>query len=450
MATRPASGAVIQKFSTHLTERGDNEVLRMRPYQLAAEWGENRRDVLEFFLYATKVGALRLDWELICPNCRVPKSEASTFSQIPSRYHCDLCGINYDTDLERSTELRFSVSADLRVAKDAIFCLGSPVRTPHVASQQFVEAGEDRRITLDMRDGPYKIRSVKYNKECQLKPIVAAGAGERANVDLAYADHGFSSSSAPFTPGPVEFVVRNHTGARRLFVVERIGGDPYAVTAFEVTTMQRFRDLFSGEVLAPGQQIGVRNLCIMFTDLKQSTELYERVGDAKAFSRVQRHFGFITDVVGSNGGAVIKTIGDAVMAVFSTRSAGVTAAVTMQRGLAGFNQINKFDPPLVLKVGLHHGPAIAVNANGAFDYFGRTINIAARVQNVSEGDDMVLTEEAYADPDVAAYLLAAGIDMTPIETHLKGLDEAFTLRRAVLAGARARAPAPSAKARVAG
>ncbi len=426
---RPTHETLLRKFEDHLLHAGDDEVLRMRPYQLAADWREGRQEVLEFFLHATKVGLLRLDWELICPYCRVPKAEFGSLREVTPTYHCDLCGINYVTDLEEATELRFSVVAEVRAAEDAVFCLGSPAKTPHVAAQQFVRAGEDRKVKVRLESRAYRVRAVRLNRDCRLKPMTALDSESQARVDIAFADHGWSSAEIPFGPGEVEFNLRNHAAEDRLFVVERVGPDPFAVTAAEVTTMQEFRDLFSAEVLAPGQQIGVRSLCVLFTDLKQSTELYEAVGDATAFGRVHRHFDFITAKVSEHRGAVIKTIGDSVMAVFPTRHGAVAAALELQRQLPRFNAENAFVPPLVLKMGLHFGAAIVVNANGKFDYFGRTVNIAARLQTHSVGNDVVMTDEVISDPGVRALLEEAGGVEAAVETSLKGFESKMKLWR---------------------
>ena len=76
----------------------------------------------------------------------------------------------------------------------------------------------------------------------------------------------------------------------------------------------------------------------------------------------------------------MKTIGDAVMAVFPRPEAAVQAALEMQQKIGAFNRAHHIEPPLVIKLGVHQGPMIAINANNRLDYFGRTVNIAARVQ----------------------------------------------------------------------
>jgi class 3 adenylate cyclase len=223
--------------------------------------------------------------------------------------------------------------------------------------------------------------------------------------------------------------LRNDAGGPALCVLEKVQWDDRVVTAAAVTALQKFRDLFSSEVLAPGQQIGVRNLCVLFTDLKKSTELYEMVGDASAFARVIRHFDYITEHVAKHRGSLVKTIGDAVMAVFPSPLTAVQACIEMQAGLDTFNREQNLDPPLVLKMGVHFGSAIAVNANGVLDYFGRTVNFAARVQAESEGGDVVLSAAVSGAEGVSEWLAEQPLDVTEYTVRLKGFEDAVKLRR---------------------
>jgi class 3 adenylate cyclase len=78
-----------------------------------------------------------------------------------------------------------------------------------------------------------------------------------------------------------------------------------------------FRELFSTEVLSPGQELAVRDVTLMFSDLEGSTALYERVGDATAYSRVNRHFDLVRMHIEEHHGAVVKTMGDGLMASFA-------------------------------------------------------------------------------------------------------------------------------------
>jgi class 3 adenylate cyclase len=421
------ASALIQKLERHVIEGADEEVLRMKPFALADRWNADRLETLRLFLYATREGLLHLDWELMCPNCRVPKAEYRSLQNLSSEFHCDLCGVNYEADVDRYTELRFSVNPEVRPAEDTIYCIGGPVNTPHICIQQYLPPGEERVVTATLNNELLQARALRHNHKSVLKPDHHASE----QIVLTHTEEGWRPALPTFKPGRVTVRWRNESDKVLVAVMEKLEWDNTAVTAAQVTAMQEFRNLFGSEVLAPGRQIGIRNLCVLFTDLKKSTFLYELVGDAPAFGRVRRHFDFLTDVIQRNRGGIVKTIGDAVMAVFPTEANAVRAGMEIQTGIGAFNHRHELDPPIVIKLGVHHGPAIAVNANEHLDYFGRTVNIASRIQNESEGGDVLLTQEVFEEDDIQEVLKDFSFEVRQYETTLKDIEGAFRLCRLI-------------------
>lgn len=59
---------------------------------------------------------------------------------------------------------------------------------------------------------------------------------------------------------------------------------------------------------------------------------------------------------------------------------------------------------LILKIGLHHGPAIAVTMNDKVDYFGQSVNIASRVQGLAGAEEIYLTDSVFDAPGVSDFL----------------------------------------------
>ena len=87
------------------------------------------------------------------------------------------------------------------------------------------------------------------------------------------------------------------------------------------------------------------------------------------------------------------------------------------------------EPMLWLKVGMHKGPCIVVNLNDRLDYFGSTVNIAARLPGFSQGGELVFTEEINSDPEVLQFLaenMKPGA-LAPFTANVKGFDEPFTM-----------------------
>ncbi|MEW6543915.1 MAG: DUF5939 domain-containing protein [Nitrospirota bacterium] len=419
--------AMLDRLLRHLVEAGDDEVVRMQPYALAARWGTGRDETLRLFLQATRAGLLSLVWDLMCPNCRVPKAEAESLALVARRFHCDTCGIDYDASLDRHVELRFRVHPGIRPAQDAVFCFGGPYSAPHVLVQHLLRPGETRDLSATLQDEAYRIRTLRVNHSALLMP---GGDHRNSEPEFTYRDGNWTPRDATFKPGPLTFRWRNQSSQLIGVVLERVRWDEHAVTAARVAAMQEFRDLFGSEVLAPGQDIGVESVTILFSDLRESTRLYEEAGDAPAYGHVRRHFDFLKERVARNGGAVVKTIGDAVMAVFYRPADGMRCCLEIQRDLGPFNRASPDQRPLTIKLGLHQGPAIAINANGRLDYFGRTVNVASRLLRESRGGDVVATRETVQDPTVDRVLTeekaSVGEEWTPT---LRGLTRPLTLCR---------------------
>ncbi|MDX1402624.1 MAG: adenylate/guanylate cyclase domain-containing protein, partial [Kiloniellales bacterium] len=219
---------------------------------------------------------------------------------------------------------------------------------------------------------------------------------------------------------PGTFRIVNGSAHPRVGVLEECRWARDALTADRVTTLQAFRDLFSDQVLRPGDEVALRHVTFLFTDLKGSTALYNSLGDAEAYHTVRRHFAFLTEIVRRHEGAIVKTIGDAVMASFIEPKSALKAALEVQEKIGEFNS-GEAGGSIILKLGLHSGPAIAVTLNERLDYFGATVNMAARLQGQSKGGDIVCSMTIAGDPAAAA--LVPFDRLSPEEARLKGFDE---------------------------
>jgi class 3 adenylate cyclase len=194
--------------------------------------------------------------------------------------------------------------------------------------------------------------------------------------------------------------------------------DPY-VSGGMLLTRQTFRKLFRSERVDEEEGLGVRQVTLLFTDLKGSTALYEHLGDLNAYALVREHFALLGTVAQRHAGAIVKTIGDAVMAAFSKPADAVAAALHMLQGIGQFNS-GHGQPAIILKMGAHCGPSIAVTLNENLDYFGQTVNIAARVQSFAGAGEICLTEALYTAPGVQQLL--TGHDVEEFDAPLRGVE----------------------------
>ncbi len=410
------AGAVTRLCET--VERGDEMTLsRLRPYALADAWGASRRDVLELFLKATRAGLLDLRWELLCPLCRGAGQSAETLADVHTGQHCDSCMIDFEVDFDRSVEVVFRPNASVRRVEPRDFCIGGPQVTPHVVVQQLVPAGESRIVEPLLEEGRHRFRT---HTRPEGETILVSHGGD-AELTLRAGGVGADAEELRVSTRPTVRLV-NDTSDEQLFVVERTAWGDQTASAAEVTALQLFRDLFASEALRPGDRINVGLMAILFTDLRDSTRLYREIGDAVAFGAVMNHFDVLREEISQEGGSIVKTLGDAVMAVFPRPAPALRAIIAAQGRLASPPEGVR---PLTLKAGLHAGACIAVTLNGRLDYFGSNVNIAARLEPLSDGTDCVITSDVRRDPEVDALLEdhAAGFTAEPSEARLKGFDD---------------------------
>lgn len=407
---------VVEKLIDFVERADDFSLARIRPYALADQWSEPRRAVLTACLLATREGLLDMRWDLLCPLCRGPQESETSLSDISSKVHCETCRIDFTVNFDRFVEITFKPNASVRSAEVRDYCMGSPQRTPHVVVQQLLAPHTTRNVVLPLEVGSYRLRALELPGE-QLVTVSAEGA-ETGTSRISDHVSGDELKLAPRTNLQLE----NASDSEQLFILERLQWSDQAATAAEVTALQIFRDLFSSEALRPGEQISVGTLTVLFTDLRHSTQLYREIGDATAFGRVLNHFDVLKKAIADADGALVKTIGDAVMGVFRDSASALNAVLTAQKMLAAPPEGTA---PLTLKAGMHSGPCIAVTLNDRLDYFGSTVNMAARLEGLSTGNDVIISRSVYDDPDVRELINSTDTNLqaVPFEILLKGFDE---------------------------
>src|SRR4051794_19211293 len=400
--------ALVERLLRLVLAGGEQDVARIRPLARARGWRAPPEAAIGLCHEATRRGLLGLSWDLLCPRCRGAKVRAPSLDELPRGAHCPTCAVDYGREFSRNVEATFHPAAAIRPLVAGEFCLLGPVSTPHILAHLTLEPGERLAPPLDLPPGPYRLRPLEPGPGLGLDhPGGPLPPGRYAGASLTAAG-----------AGP-ELVLLNASPVPRTFVLEERAWVADALTADRLTALQAFRDLFSDQVLRPGDEVGIERVAILFSDLRGSTALYERVGDAAAYQRVREHFGYLTGLVRQHDGAVVKTIGDAVMAVFAEPARGVEAALAMQEHVGELNL--DAAAPLVLKLGLHVGPCIAVTLNDRLDYFGRRVTPPPRLQGQSRGGDVVVSAELAGDPEVAPLL--AGRAASREKVPLRGFAE---------------------------
>ena len=406
-STRHGHG-LAKRLSDFVLTRQEVDVWSIRPLELARAWAVPERHTIELCLEAVKQGLLGLRWDLLCPRCQVGKDSATALDELPRGSHCPTCNIDYERDFANNVELAFHPATGIRPLETGEYCLFGPGSTPHVKVQLTLAGGEQRRIDLQPEHGRYRVRTLEPGGEQSFD--WHGGAFPRVIADGAGVKLGEAS--------PQGTIDLQNTAHRPLtLIIEEKVWVRDALTAKRVTAMQTFRDLFDGELLRPGDDVEIDHIAIMFTDLKGSTALYERIGDPMAYALVREHFAILGKAVREHHGAIVKTIGDAIMAVYVNPADGLRSAMQIQDDIARFNR-DSGKEPVIIKLGLHCGRCISVTLNNRLDYYGSAANKAARLEAQSTGGDIVLSPEFAADPAVAPLL--ADIPYQAQSAQLKG------------------------------
>src|SRR3954452_914438 len=426
----------------HLIEHGlDRELNRVNALAFAAEHSLDPQKTIAAFLHAAQLGLFEMSWNVLCPSCGGVLDASETLKSVDrDRYHCAFCAAGYEPTLDEIVEVTFTVNPRVRrIAAHA----PDELSPSEFYRQMFWSSGVDlpdhlhariEDVTLDLIELP---AGEKAFLSLQLPPglviifdpvthatqfIEAKGepTHERQNLSMVIGRGLAPNEVLTLRPGPLRCSIENHTNRRvlpGLWVAGAALDDLFGhrrpfVTAKQLLTNQTFRDLFRADTLNVDQRLKITSLTFLFTDLKGSTDLYDRVGDLAAYDLVRAHFRVLQEVVASEGGAVVKTIGDAVMATFTTPDRALAAALRMRESMRALN-VEHNSEDLLLKIGMHEGPCLAVMLNDRLDYFGQTVNIAARVQGLAVSPAICAPQPVITNAESGELLGAAGLRPVP-------------------------------------
>jgi class 3 adenylate cyclase len=433
----------------------DRALCRINVLTFAAENGLDEERALAAFLHAARLGLFELSWNVLCPGCGGVLEAGATLKTVNhEEYACGLCAAGYKPTLDEMVEVTFTVSARVRRIGGH-----DPDSLPEVEyyRQIFWSSGVDLPETLDKSLADFTIDSIELppgeravlsvqlpadfvivfdpvTHGTQFIEIKGEPTSERQTLSMVFNKVKTPTGTAEMRPGPLRLALENRTD-RRVLPALWIAGDslhnllgrrkPF-ITAKRLLTNQTFRDIYRTDTLDVDQRLKITSLTFLFTDLKGSTALYERVGDLVAYDLVRQHFHVLYDIVAAEAGAVVKTIGDAVMATFATPDRALAAALRMREAMSHINA-ERHNEDLLLKIGIHEGPCLAVTLNNSQDYFGKTVNMAARVQGLASSRAIFVTKPVVDDPRSAKIL--EDLSLRPFEQRaaLRGIADETTV-----------------------
>lgn len=440
----PGTDELVGVLGSFIRMAPDEALVRVNPARFADEHGRSKAEVVDLFLHARKVGLVTMEWQYVCPGCGEVVERLPSLTSATAHYYCQTCSAERDADLSDFIEVTFSVSPDVRrsryhepwsldpaehffayrFSQSATVDNGSSLRE-HIrevtAACSYIAPGATQTYRVEAQPGFVWLTN---------GPALAVGGeptDEVRTFDFTYAGARSKGFRADIVPGPVDIVFTNATEEPYALLITRLP-DHYGVTmgpflsGAELLSSQTYLDLFETETIVAGEGLTVRRLTLLFTDLQGSTALYERIGDMRAFDLVRQHFGSLRASIVENSGALVKTIGDAVMASFVDPTDALRAALDMRTRVAGINA-DAGKVQLHLKVGVHSGACLAVTLNDRLDYFGQTVNTAARVQGLAGPGEIVVSEDVLRDPAAATQVERLGAEVTTVT--LPGVAGAF-------------------------
>ena len=429
----------------------DRALSRVNVLDFAAKRGIDEERAIAAFLHAARLGLFELSWNVLCPGCGGVLDTSATLKSVnKDEYLCALCAAGYRPTLDEMVEVTFTVSRRVRriAAHDPhelpfaeyfrqIFW-GSGIDVPDDFEQLIEEIVLD---AVELSPGEKALLSLQLPAEfvividpvthgTQFLDVKGDPTRERQNLSIVFDKLRAPTGTVTVRPGPLRLSLENHTDTRVLpglwiagdKLHELLGRRRPFLTAKRLLTNQVFRDLYGTDTIDADQRLKITSLTFLFTDLKGSTELYERVGDLIAFDLVNAHFRVLQEIVAGEAGAVVKTIGDAVMATFPTPDRAVAAALRMREAMRAFNEARSRDD-LLLKIGIHEGPCLAVVLNERQDYFGTTVNVAARVQALADSRTILATGPVVTHPQASTLLQTSGLKPVSQRRALRGITE---------------------------
>ena len=382
-----------EKFGEFLSATPSQELARIRPLVLARRLGTDPERTIEACLHAANCGLLAVHWDILCPTCRVSADVKDTLNAIESHARCEVCDLDFDVDFGNSLELIFRAHPELRDVDLKTYCIGGPEHLPHVVAQVRVAPGERIDLNLQLGEGAYRLRGpqLPYFVPIEIDAVRGASRGE-----VVFAASSDSPAPAVFRAGRQLVTLRNDYGKELLIRLERTVPLKDVLTAAAASSMSLFRELFPGEVLRRGQLMNVATVTLVAASLADPAHLCEELGDAQAFEAFQDFYRISQDLVKRHRGAVVKQVDDRVLAAFDDCEVAVRAAIA----LAEISVNCGNNSPIVPRVGVHRGAALATTVHDQLDYFGNSVNRAFRSLTQANPGDVVLTQEVSADLSV--------------------------------------------------
>ncbi len=450
-----ADDGVVGMLERMIRDAPDHALNKMNALDLAAREGLDEERVIAALLKAVGLGMFEMTWSVMCPSCAGVLSANKSLKTLDrGQYNCAFCAAGYETTLDNLVEVTFTVSPRVRkIAAHNPDELSVVEYYRQIFWSSAIDLPADlekllREVTLetvDLTAGERAILSLQVpagtvivfdpvTHTARFLNVSGEETSERQNLSVIFNKAEVPVDTVALRPGPLRLALENRTESCVLPAVwvqnqaldDILQRRKPILTAKRLLTNQTFRDIYRTDTLAIGQHLKILSLTFLFSDLRGSTELYERVGDLTAFDLVNEHFRLLQEIIASERGAIVKTIGDAVMATFETPDRAIAAAIRMREAMSDLGAERQHQS-LGLKMGIHEGSCLAVILNAQQDYFGQTVNIASRVQGLAASRSIMVTELVVENAHARVLLETNGLKPTLKRVALSGIADKMSV-----------------------
>ena len=403
LTQRRIDPAVVETLRQFLEHASDPEVARIRPLMFAERFQLPPKDVIDACLFAAKEGILTLLWDILCPTCRIPADVQETLGTLKDHGYCPSCDLRYEIDFASSVELIFRSHPEVRTAETRTYCIGGPAFSAHVVAQTRLMPGERFEMELLLTEGSYRLRGPQLPFAVDMRVSAATGV---TRFELPLLRPPLPNSVPTLRHGHQVLTVFNNTARELQVRLERTADRSMALTAAAAASIPVFREMFPNEVLAPGQIVSVTNITLLMAEICGANELYQSLGDGPAFGKIRTRLLHVDETIKSHGGAIVKIVGDGVLATFQNSDSAIEAITAL------LTSANETQP---LRMALHRSSALVTTLNDRLDYFGEALHLLRTMLQMAEANELILTASVFPTGFADRIPQLEGLHVVPVE-----------------------------------
>jgi len=275
-------------------------------------------------------------------------------------------------------------------------CIGGPEHSPHVVAQLRIAPQERIELELTLPAGEYLLRGPQLPQAITLH-VQSTGAPSHCELDLhPQLDNRHSPT---LRSGKQILWITNQHPHLQLVRLERTISRHDVITAAQVAAVPLFRQLFPQQVFDTSRLVSTEQVTLLATGITNIDAIYSEYGDAEAYRVIQEHLKMIEVVIQRGHGAVVKVVGEGILAAFDDAADAVATALIAQQQVAA----SESTAQLNMGIGVHTGAALVTTVNDRLAYFGAAARIVAALPHLAD-NSVILTEAVFADPLVAELL----------------------------------------------